>query len=55
MKKLSLVLIAILIVAMLTGCGAKKCYSCEKEIEGKSYTAFGNRYCEDCFLYDLGI
>lgn len=47
MKKIVAILLSVILLFALTGCG-KKCYECGKRTN-KGYTAFGNFYCEDCF------
>ncbi len=55
MKKIVVCVLVVMIAALLVACGAK-CYNCGKSLSSeKSYEAFGNRYCEHCFMYDLGI
>lgn len=55
MKKIIISLIIITVLLLLVGCGAKKCYTCGKSLEEGGYTAFGNNYCNYCFMNDLGI
>ncbi len=55
MKKIILSLIVIVLLVLLVGCGAKKCFTCGKSLEDGGFTAFGNDYCSHCFMYDLGL
>lgn len=55
MKKIIIGLIIVMVLFMLVGCGVKKCYTCGKSLEEGRYTAFGNDYCSDCFMNDLGM
>lgn len=55
MKKIILCLIIVLLAVLLTGCGAKKCFTCGKTLEDGGFTAFANDYCGHCFMYDLGL
>lgn len=55
MKKITTILISIMLVLLLVGCGTKKCYTCGKSLEDGGYTAFGNDYCSYCFMNDLGL
>ncbi len=57
MKKTVAILMVIVVLSLLfTGCKEqKKCFTCGKKLEEKSFTAWGNDYCEQCFKYDWGI
>lgn len=46
--------ITVIIVLTFAGC-AKKCFTCGKPLGEKSFSAFGNEYCSECFMTDLGL
>lgn len=54
MKKIFIIVLIVSILT-LTACGDKKCYTCGKSLADGGYQAFGNYYCDYCFMHDLGI
>ena len=55
MKKIIICLVNLILLLMLVGCGIKKCHTCGEPLTDGGYSAFGNDYCNHCFLYDLGL
>lgn len=55
MKKFIFGLTILIMLVLLVGCGAKKCFTCGKSLEDGGFSAFGNDYCSHCFMYDLGL